>query len=90
MDGGNLGAQAPEVGDEKAARGQGQRCELGSWAPFEVPAPGTRSQSYLIRNKPRACRECHPGVSSFGSQMCLFPGCHCEQATKAGLVKYGQ
>lgn len=63
MDGGNLGAPVPEVGDEKAARGQGQRRKLGSWAPFEVAAaPGTRSRSYLIRNKPRACRECHPGV----------------------------
>lgn len=62
MAGGNLGVQVPEVDDEKAASGQGQRCKLGSWAPFEVAAPRSRSQNYLIGNKPRACRECHPGV----------------------------
>lgn len=68
-----MGAPVPEVGDEKAAGGQGQRRKLGSWAPFEVAAPGTRSRSYLIRNKPRARRECHPGVFFLQVSDALIP-----------------
>lgn len=63
---------------------------METWAPFEVPAPGTRSQSYLITSPVLAGSASQVFLPSGLECECSSPGCQCEQATNAGLVMHGQ